>query len=304
MGFYGDSSLVMHGIEWDSSTGTLYGGSTGNLYTINTTTGLATLVGLSGLVSFLNLVHDTSTNTLYATNSNTDSFYSVDRTTGAMTLIGPLGPFSTNPNGLAYDPVGDVIYCVDNSTNNLLTIDRTTGVASLVGSTGSGNLLGLVYIPDGGAFTAYCFGDGTGTLCPCGNTGSTGRGCENGTASGGGLLTGSGSTSIAAANVVLSGSGLQPGQPGLYFQGDNAAVGGNGFVNGDGLRCAGGNIRRLQVRSANVSGESSTTANIAVAGAVNAGDTKRYQLWYRNPLNSPCGTTFNLTNGLEVTWAP
>ena len=28
------------------------------------------------------------------------------------------------------------------------------------------------------------------------------------------------------------------------------------------------------------------------------------QLWYRDPTSGPCGTGFNLTNGLEVTWGP
>jgi hypothetical protein len=150
----------------------------------------------------------------------------------------------------------------------------------------------------------YCFGDGTGTGCPCGNTGASGRGCGNGTPSGGGLLASSGSISVSAADLVLLGSGLQPNQPGLYFQGNNATNGGNGFVNGDGLRCAGGGIRRLQIVAANPAGASGTSVNIALQGLVNPGDVRRYQLWYRNPLNSPCATTFNLTNGLEVTWGP
>ena len=28
------------------------------------------------------------------------------------------------------------------------------------------------------------------------------------------------------------------------------------------------------------------------------------QLWYRNPLNSPCATDFNTSNGLGITWNP
>ena len=38
------------------------------------------------------------------------------------------------------------------------------------------------------------------------------------------------------------------------------------------------------------------------AGNVTAGDTKYYQLWYRNPLNSPCANDFNASNGVAVTW--
>ncbi|MAF67111.1 MAG: hypothetical protein CMJ84_15815 [Planctomycetes bacterium] len=150
---------------------------------------------------------------------------------------------------------------------------------------------------------AYCFGDGTGSGCPCGNFGGSGEGCANGTGLGG-LLAAGGSPSIAAAELVLEGSQLSPNQPGLYFQGDNAVNGGMGVTFGDGLRCAGGSVARLQVRVADGLGNSSTTIDIAAAGGVSAGITKRYQLWYRDPQASPCSTTFNLTNGMEIFWLP
>ena len=151
--------------------------------------------------------------------------------------------------------------------------------------------------------SAYCFGDGSGSPCPCGNSGSAGQGCANGTGQGG-LLGASGSDSVAVDSAVLSGSNLIPGQPGLYFQGDNAVNGGLGVTFGDGLRCAGGAIVRLQVATAGAGGTSATSVPLAATGGVSAGQTKRYQLWYRDPSASPCGTGFNLTNGYEITWAP
>lgn len=154
-----------------------------------------------------------------------------------------------------------------------------------------------------GVATSFCFGNGSGTPCPCGNFGGAGQGCANSTGQGG-VLSASGSGSISAADTVLHGSNLVPGQPGLYFQGNNATGGGAGSVFGDGLRCAGGAVARLQVRTANGLGNSSTTANIAVVGGVASGQLRRYQLWYRDPIGSPCGTGFNLTNGLEITWNP
>ena len=36
---------------------------------------------------------------------------------------------------------------VDNNTDSLYTINLATGAANLIGSTGTGNFLGLVYIP-------------------------------------------------------------------------------------------------------------------------------------------------------------
>ena len=162
----------------------------------------------------------------------------------------------------------------------------------------------VVVAAPGAVGTKFCSGDGSGTACPCLNQGAPGHGCANSVAMTGAELTGSGSSSIAAGSLVLSGSTLAAFQPGLYFQGDNAIAGGAGAVFGDGLRCAGGNVLRLQVVTADAAGSSSTSVDVAAAGGALAGQTKRYQLWYRDPVGGPCGSGFNLTNGLEVTWAP
>jgi hypothetical protein len=73
---------------------------------------------------------------------------------------------------------------------------------------------------------------------------------------------------------------------------------------GDGLRCAGGNVCRIQVVSADGAGAASSSTSIAAACGLSAGALKRYQWWYRDPALSPCGATFNLSNGLETTWTP
>jgi hypothetical protein len=150
VGAYGDSAIVMHGLEHDDSTGTLYAASShaagnGAIYTVNKATGLATLLGSTGLTSFTNLVYHAALNKLFATNSNTDSFYEINRATGAATLIGALtGP--TNPNGLAYGVDDGVTYMVDNNTDLLYKINVDTGIATSIGSVGSANLLGLAYV--------------------------------------------------------------------------------------------------------------------------------------------------------------
>src|SRR5690606_28926723 len=128
----------------------------------------------------------------------------------------------------------------------------------------------------------------SGTLCPCGNPGAPGRGCANSASNDGAVLLSSGSASISANDLTLLGGGLRANQPGLYFQGDNAVASGNGVVFGDGLRCAGGNVARIQVVSASVAGNSATTASISSEGGVSPGDLRRYQLWYRDPSIGPC----------------
>jgi hypothetical protein len=158
--------------------------------------------------------------------------------------------------------------------------------------------------------SAYCFGDlGSGTPCPCGNDndGSVPEsGCANGVFASGAHLTGSGVASLSADTLVLATTGLEPSNSGLYFQANNDLSPGN--IWGDGLQCAGGQLKRLGVRFSDATGYSDTSGYpqpISVkAGNVMAGDTKYYQCWYRNPMNSPCGWDFNSSNGYAVTWLP
>ena len=152
--------------------------------------------------------------------------------------------------------------------------------------------------------TPFCFGDGSATPCPCGNVGATLHGCANGSSASGAALVGTGSPSIAANDCVLEVVASVPNQPGLFFQGLNAVAGGFGVVFGDGLRCAGGGVARLQVRLASGAGSAVTTVDLVAAGQAQAGETFRYQWWYRDPAGSPCGTNFNLSNGLQLTWLP
>ena len=118
----------------------------------------------------------------------------------------------------------------------------------------------------------------------------------------GGKLDTSGTSNTSDNSFILRGSQMTPSQPGLYFQGNNAINSGNGNPFGDGLRCAGGGVRRLQVRFADATGSSETSISISSSGNVSPGDVKRYQCWYRDPITSFCGFGFNLTNGVEVTW--
>lgn len=163
-------------------------------------------------------------------------------------------------------------------------------------------------LPASAQGTGYCFGDpGSGTPCPCSNDndGSVpGSGCANGVFASGARLTGSGEAAITSDTLVLACTGLEPNNNGLYFQADNNLS--PGHVWGDGLRCAGGQLKRLGVRVADAAGASDTTAwttPISVkAGNVQAGDTKHYQVWYRNPASSPCGHEFNASNGYAITW--
>ena len=39
------------------------------------------------------------------------------------------------------------------------------------------------------------------------------------------------------------------------------------------------------------------------SGTLTPGVERCYQYWYRNPGTSPCGTNFNFSNALRITWA-
>lgn len=154
--------------------------------------------------------------------------------------------------------------------------------------------------------TPYCFGDGSGTSCPCGNTGLAGRGCGNSVDATGARLDAYGVASLAADSLSLRATGL-PNSACLYFQGDARVAGGAGTVFGDGLRCAGGQVLRLGTRTA--SGGSSSYAPpsdppVSLQGAVQAPGLRTYQAWYRNSSMYCTPATFNLTSALELVWTP
>ena len=154
-----------------------------------------------------------------------------------------------------------------------------------------------------------CSGDGTGTPCPCGNVGGSGRGCPSSANVNGAQLRAIGDASFAADTVMLIGSGMSPAAVGLYIQGTTAAgVGGNGTVFGDGLRCASGVVIRLGIKTAVGGSSEYPRANdqlISVKGQIPAqGATRIYQLWYRDAVPFCSVSTFNLTNGVQITWTP
>jgi photosystem II stability/assembly factor-like uncharacterized protein len=157
----------------------------------------------------------------------------------------------------------------------------------------------------------FCFGDGSAGACPCANDGASGRGCENSAATGGARLAATGSSSLALDSLVLTSAGELPHAASIFLQGTTAIP---PLPFGDGLRCVGGAVRRLYVRSASggvVSapqpGDSSISARSALLGdPIAAGTTRYYQTYYRDPLlgfcASPPGNSWNVSSGLSVLW--
>lgn len=172
-----------------------------------------------------------------------------------------------------------------------------------VGNTGLGLEVDDIAFGQGLVGTSYCFGDGSGAVCPCGNFGGAGEGCANSSGAGSRLAV-AGSPSVALDETRFFAEGLLAGQAALLFQGVNALGGGGGIPFGDGLRCAGGQVVRLGVRTPDTGGHAAWGPGLAAIGGWIAGATRRFQVWYRDPLASPCGTGFNLTQGIELTPTP
>lgn len=163
--------------------------------------------------------------------------------------------------------------------------------------------LEVIRLPAGEPGLRRCFGDGSVTPCPCGNTVPSGTvtGCKNSTGLGA-RLSASGTASLFAGDLVLAVTGAVPFQPSVFIQGEETVGGGFGLPFGDGLRCCGSQVVRLQTVFPGASG----TAVIGVDGAATSafpGDFKCYQFWYRDPFGS-CGSGFNLSNAYELYWQP
>ncbi len=151
--------------------------------------------------------------------------------------------------------------------------------------------------------TSYCAGDGSATNCPCGNFGTNGEGCANSTGAGA-LLVGMGSQNALVDDLQFLLSNALPGQPALLFSGINAVNGGQGVLFGDGLRCAGGSVKRLGVQVPDAGGSAHWGPALAPLGEWGAGDVRYFQGWYRDPNGSSCGSNFNLSNGVEISFWP
>lgn len=154
---------------------------------------------------------------------------------------------------------------------------------------------------------SYCYGDGQGLPCPCGNHSphGHGEGCTNSLGTGGHVRA-DGWSSLALETLTLRGTQM-PNSTALYLQGTVPAGMGLGTLLGDGLLCIGGSLVRLGTKT-NVAGASqfpdAGDPPLSVRGAVVPMTTYRYQIWYRNAAAFCTSATFNLSNAVNVTWVP
>jgi hypothetical protein len=111
---------------------------------------------------------------------------------------------------------------------------------------------------------------------------------------------------------VLTASDVLPSVLCIFLQGDAEVAAGSVF--GDGVRCVGGQLKRLATRNASggvasfpAAGDPSISAQSAFLGdPIAPGSTRFYQVYYRDPdlafCPAPPGNSWNVTNGMRVNW--
>jgi hypothetical protein len=212
-------------------------------------------------------------------------------------------PVDVDGNGL-FDE--DAFYNTFGNDDLALLEDGTLYfTATLRNGAGTAFAQGVFRREGGNLQEVLCFGDGSGTACPCGNDSPVGAnaGCLNSMGVGG-RLDAAGTASIANDSLSLLGTDM-PNSSALYFQGTTLMSGGAGAVFGDGLRCASGTTIRLKT-VANTGNSSMYPQpgdpSISVRGLVTMPGVRAYQIWYRNAAAFCTVSTFNLTNAVQITW--
>lgn len=151
----------------------------------------------------------------------------------------------------------------------------------------------------------YCFGDGSGTACPCGNASTWGarEGCRHSLGQGA-RLRALGSASVSNDTVRLWASGC-PGQLAIFVQGSQRSVWGVPFA--DGLRCIGGAQGRLgavPIQAGVAVHPAHGGPTLSQLGGALAGVDLHYQVWVRDEAAHCASSTLNASNGLRLQWVP
>lgn len=235
-------------------------------------------------------------------------------------------------------PLSITIEALDNDTGDSVTLDAVTlpagasmtpalpavgnPISSLLGWTPTNADVGLHAVEfnalDSGGLDVACsfvisvedpvLSTCMGVNCPCQNDDAS-AGCANSTGVGG-LLTAGGTTSVATDDLTLNASQMPAGFYGGLYMGQDPDC----TPLGDGLR---GVLQGppnasllFPVRLVDANGRFSegpglasySTSLFGAAGTILGGTTWYFQVFYRDPFGTPCGSHFNLTNALSVTF--
>ena len=153
--------------------------------------------------------------------------------------------------------------------------------------------------------------------CPCLNPqvpALSVKGCDNSSATGGANLSSTGAASIGSDTLVFTCTGEKPTAASILMQG-TVFLPPPGVIFGQGVRCCGGNLKRLYVHSAVggtvsfghlIGSDMDVHLKSAALGDPLAACVRRcYQVYYRDPIvlgGCPASATFNISQAQDVTW--
>lgn len=171
-----------------------------------------------------------------------------------------------------------------------------------------------VELPSANPMTVYCeAGSGGVIACPCGNPpAGPARGCDNSIATGGSQLNATGAANLSADTLVFTTGSQTLNGTTIVLQGTTQIAAGVAF--GQGVRCVGGSLKRLYVKSpggtggitAPVGADLTVSARSAVLGdIITAGTSRFYMAYYRDPIvlgGCPSTSTFNASHAGAVVW--
>ena len=190
------------------------------------------------------------------------------------------------------------------------------GNATTFGAGGLGWLIDNVEVRGAGDDGSFCFGDGSGTSCPCGNDAAAGSnsGCLNSSGAGAQLIR-SGNPSVQSDTLTFNMLGGPPQTFGLLVSADNQLPQTNpgaGIQAFDGLRCVGGNLIRHGTRALDQTGSNvspwgfggNPQGGLIAQGNFAAGQTRHWQVFYRDLDTLVCGSGQNTSNANSVTFVP
>jgi hypothetical protein len=148
----------------------------------------------------------------------------------------------------------------------------------------------------------FCFGDGTGLGCPCGNTGYPGHGCDNAAGGSGGVNLASANyaqTAIGQGTVELIATGFDPLSSAtvIPIRATSLTNDGVGALLGDGLICIGRPVVRLKTRTTSAGEVAFTVNHFAGSGLFH------YQFVYDDLTQGYCSADLvNTSNAISITW--
>lgn len=166
-------------------------------------------------------------------------------------------------------------------------------------------------------FASLCEpGQGNVIDCPCGNPpGGPGRGCDNSLFNGGATLLANGNAYVSQDSLVFTTAFEKPNATSILLQGTTLLL--SGVVFGQGVRCAGGPLKRLYVKAASggmisapdlAGGDPPVSTRLALLGApIDCGLPHLYLVYYRDPVvlgGCPATSTFNATQTGSIQWWP